>query len=90
MESISRRKTTALQPGTFKTQRMTKQKRKLQTALIETGKEVEGMKQIPSLAEMEDRFERFKIAIQNDDMKKMRLFGRQLSSMVTKFMIEKL
>lgn len=63
---------------------------KLQTALIETGKKVESMNQVPSLAEMEDSFESFKTAILNNDMKRQWLFGRQLTAMVTKHMIEKL
>jgi hypothetical protein len=67
-----------------------KHTRKLQSALIETGKEVEGMKQVPSLAEMEDRFERFKIAIQTEDLKKQRLYGQQMAAVITKYLIEKL
>lgn len=65
-------------------------KRKLQTALIQAGKEVEAIKDTPSLAEMEDKFERFKIAIQSNDMRKMRLYGRQMTAHITRFMIDKL
>jgi hypothetical protein len=63
---------------------------KLQSALIETGKEVEGIKGTPSITDMDDKFEQFKIAAIHNDMRKMRKYGRQMAAMVIKFMIEKL
>lgn len=69
---------------------MNKPNIKLQTVLIEQGKEVEAMKHSPTLAEMEDRFEQFKIAIQSNDMRRQRIYGRQLTAMVTKYIIENL
>jgi hypothetical protein len=65
-------------------------KRKLQTALIEAGKEAEAIRDTPSLAEMEDKFERLKTAILSNDMRKMRLYGRQMTAYITRFMIDRL
>lgn len=64
--------------------------RKLHTALIETGKEVESMVETPDIADMEDQFRRFKAVAQVNDMKAMRKYGRRLSAMVVKWMVEKL
>lgn len=69
---------------------MYKDKRKLHTSLIETGREVEGMKQTPDLADMEMTFQALKFAMNLKDMQGMRRYGRQLAARVTKFMIEKL
>jgi hypothetical protein len=64
--------------------------RKLQSALIDTGKEVEAIAKTPTLAELEGNFERLKIAIQTNDMRKMRSYGRHMAAMIIKMMIEKL
>ena len=64
--------------------------RKLQSALIETGKEVEAIKETPYLIDMDDKFELLKTAIMSDDMRMMRKYGREMSAMVIKFMVERL
>jgi hypothetical protein len=64
--------------------------RKLQSALIETGKEVEAIAKAPALPELEDNFERLRIAIQSNDVRKMRSYGRHMAAMIIKMMIEKL
>jgi hypothetical protein len=67
---------------------MYKDKRKLHTALIEIGKEVEGMKQVPGADDIHAACATFKMAIHEDNMKEMRTYGRKLTSLLIKFMIE--
>lgn len=69
---------------------MTEQKIKLQTALIEQGKEVEAMDITPSIEHLEVTYNNLKFAMQQNDMADMRLFGRRLTAQVTKFMVDKL
>jgi len=64
--------------------------RKLQSALIETGKEAEAMKEVPRLSEMDTELANFKSAVYLDDLIGQRRHGRKLTAMLTKFMIEKL
>jgi hypothetical protein len=63
---------------------------KLQSALIETGKEVEAMKETPEITEIETAFYQLETANYNNDMKQMRKACRRLAALATKFMIEKL
>jgi hypothetical protein len=69
---------------------MNKQISKLQTALIETGKEVEAMKETPGEAQIHICFLCFSLAIKENNMKDMHRYGRKLAALVLKFMIEKL
>jgi hypothetical protein len=66
------------------------QERKLQSALIETGKEVEAIIETPVISDMETQLYLLKIASRNGTMKQMRRAARRLSALVIKFMIEKL
>lgn len=68
---------------------MNKQQSKLQTALIETGKEVEALN-MPGMPELEAEFNLFKAAEQKGDMKGMRKHGRRLAALVVKVMVERL
>lgn len=67
-----------------------KTSRKLQTALIETGKEVDAMKDTPDLSVIQDKFIELQMAMKADNMKAIRKHGRKLCAQVIKFMIEKL
>lgn len=67
-----------------------KDKRKIATALIEQGREVEQMNTTPGIEHLEVTFNNLKFAIQQKDMVDQRLFGRRLAAQVTKFMVEKL
>lgn len=69
---------------------MTKKKIKIQTALIEQGKEVEEMEATPDTAEMQLSLDGLKTAVQLKDMKGMRVYARKLAAQSTKFMIDKL
>jgi hypothetical protein len=68
----------------------TKHARKLQTALIEQGKEVEKMNYTPDQEAFDLTLKNLKFAIQNNDMEDQRLYGRKLCAQVTKFMLDKL
>lgn len=72
------------------TEKERKQESKLQTALIEQGKEVEAMDITPDIEHLEVTFNNLKFAMQQNDMSDMRLFGRRLTAQVTKFMVDKL
>lgn len=67
-----------------------KNKRKLGSALIEQGREVEAMEGTPDIEQMELTFQCLKTAIQLNNMQDQRLFGRRLAAQVTKFIVEKL
>jgi hypothetical protein len=69
---------------------MTPYNRKLQSALISAGKDVEGIKHTPTVADMEDKLERLKAAIETGDMRMMRKYGREVCAYVMKFMVERL
>jgi hypothetical protein len=66
---------------------MTKEQGKLQTALIETGREVEAIKQDHDMSDIEQAFKAFKFAIQLNDFPGVRRYGRQLAARVIKYMI---
>lgn len=67
-----------------------KNKRKIATALIEQGREVEAMESAPDIEQMELTFKCLKTAIQLKNMRDQRLFGRRLAAQLTKFMVVKL
>ena len=69
---------------------MTKDQRKLQSALIETGREVESMKDTPDISDLEATFKALKLAADQNDMVGMRRYGRQLAARVVKWMVERL
>lgn len=69
---------------------MTKQKIKLQTALIEQGKEVESMDATPDAEAMQISLDCLKTAMQLKDMRGMRVYARKLAAQSTKFQIDKL
>ena len=69
---------------------MTKDTRKLQSALIEVGHEVEDMKNTPDLSDLEATLKALKFAEQLNDMVGMRRYSRQLAARVVKWMVEKL
>jgi hypothetical protein len=69
---------------------MNKQTSKLQTALIETGKEIEALKETPGLATIQDQCIELQVAMKKENMKATRKEGRKLCAMVIKYMIEKL
>lgn len=63
---------------------------KLQTALIEIGKEAQAIKEMSGIPDIEAQLYLFKTAHQNGDLKAMRKAGRRLAALTTKFMIDKL
>jgi hypothetical protein len=60
---------------------------KLQTFLIEIGKQSENI--TPSLADMESTFARLKTAIEKEDIKGQVKYGRILAAMVSKWVVER-
>jgi len=62
---------------------------KLQTALIETGKEVERIP-VPTLEVMQNEFADFKEAVIEGRTRDIRYRGRRVAAMITKYLIEKL
>jgi hypothetical protein len=60
---------------------------KLQTFLIEVGKQSENI--TPSLADMETIFAKFKTAIEKEDIKGQVKYGRELAAMVSKWVVER-
>jgi hypothetical protein len=60
---------------------------KLQTFLIEIGKQSENI--TPSLAEMETTFARLKTAIEKEDIPGQVKYGRILAAMVSKWVVER-
>jgi hypothetical protein len=60
---------------------------KLQTFLIEIGKQSENT--TPSLTEMQTTFDKFKTAIERDDLVGQRKYGRMLAAMVSKWVVER-
>jgi hypothetical protein len=71
----------------IKTPIMTPYQLKLQTFLIETGKETNNI--TPSLTEMETTFAKFKTAINKDDIPGQVKYGRLLAAMVAKWVVER-
>lgn len=68
---------------------MIKDKKKLYTALIEQGKEVEQIKGTPTTDDMQFTLDNLKTASQLKDMRGMRVYARKLAAQSTKFMIDK-
>ena len=66
---------------------MTPYQLKLQTFLIEIGKQSETIS--PSVAEMETTFAKFKTAIEKDDLPGQVKYGRALAVMVSKWVVER-
>lgn len=64
--------------------------RKLKSALIEIGKEVESIEETPELASLELAFENLKCAMKVNDMQDMRRYCRRLSAKIIKLMVDKL
>lgn len=67
-----------------------KNKRKIRSALIEQGREVEAMESAPGIEQMELTFECLKAAMQLNNMPDQRLFARKMAAQLTKFMVVKL
>jgi len=63
---------------------------KLQSALIEVGKEVEAIKETPGYVDMRTELALLGASEDEGDMKSMRKHGRKLAAMVIKFMTDKL
>lgn len=63
---------------------------KLQTALIEIGKEAEKLKGTPTASNMAKALIQLDKAIQAGDLVKIRRHSRELCAMVVKMMVEKL
>jgi hypothetical protein len=66
---------------------MTPYQLKLQTFLIEIGKQSENI--TPSLTEMETTFAKLKAAIEKDDVRGQVKYGRLLAAMVSKWCVER-
>jgi len=63
---------------------------KLQSALIEVGKEAEAMKETPGYTDMEIQLVCFRSSVNEGDTRGMRKHLRKLAAMGIKFMTEKL
>lgn len=67
-----------------------KNKRKIQSTLIEIGKEVEAMEDAPAVEQMELTLKCLTSAIQLKNMPDQRLFARKMAAQLTKFMVQNL
>lgn len=67
-----------------------KNKRKIASALIEQGREVEQMEEAPAIEQLELTFKCLTTAIQMNNMSDQRLFARKMAAQITKFMVVKL